>query len=67
LLNHDRFMTLADFQSYLDVQQRIETAYCDKTAWVRSAVLNVARCGYFSSDRSMREYLDRIWFAQPLH
>jgi len=66
LLNQDRFMTLADYQSYLDVQCRIEAAYCDKQAWVRSAVLNVARCGYFSSDRSMREYLDRIWFAEPL-
>ena len=66
LLNDDRFMALADYQSYIDAQQRVEDAYQDKTAWVRSAILNVARCGYFSSDRSIFEYLDRIWHAQQL-
>ncbi|MCL2464973.1 MAG: glycogen/starch/alpha-glucan phosphorylase, partial [Micrococcales bacterium] len=52
--------------SYLEAQARVETAYADQEAWVHSAVLNVARCGYFSSDRSVREYLDRVWHAQPL-
>ncbi|MDO8145365.1 MULTISPECIES: glycogen/starch/alpha-glucan phosphorylase [Isoptericola] len=66
LLGEDRFMVLADYQSYLDAQQRVEAAYRDPDAWSRSAVLNVARSGFFSSDRSMRDYLDRIWHAEPL-
>jgi starch phosphorylase len=66
LLGEDRFMVLADFQSYLDAQDRVEAYYRDPEAWSRSAVLNVARSGFFSSDRSMRDYLDRIWHAEPL-
>ncbi len=63
LLHQDSFMALADFQSYLDAQARVDAAYADPDAWSRSAILNVARSGYFSSDRSMRDYLDRIWHA----
>jgi starch phosphorylase len=66
LLHEDRFMVLADYQSYLDAQERVEAAYADADAWSRSAVLNVARTGFFSSDRSMRDYLDRIWHAHPV-
>jgi len=66
LLSEDRFMVLADYQAYLDAQERVERAYADPDAWSRSAVLNVARSGFFSSDRSMRDYLDRIWHAAPL-
>jgi glycogen phosphorylase len=61
LLYNDRFMTLADFRSYVDVQEQVDAAYADPTAWSRSAILNVARSGFFSSDRSMVDYLDRIW------
>ncbi len=66
LLHEDRFLVLADYQSYLDTQQRVEVAYADPDAWTRSAVLNVARTGFFSSDRSMRDYLDRIWHSAPV-
>jgi len=66
LLYDDRFMALADFRSYLDAQDRVDAAYADQDGWVRSAILNVARSGYFSSDRAMRDYLDRIWHATPL-
>jgi starch phosphorylase len=61
LLYEDRFMVLADYQSYVEAQDRVEQAYRDEDAWSRSALLNVARSGFFSSDRSMRDYLDRIW------
>lgn len=65
LLYDDRFMALADFRSYMDTQTKVRDYYKDEEAWTRSAILNVARSGYFSSDRSIRDYMDRIW--DPRH
>ncbi|MFT4166600.1 MAG: glycogen/starch/alpha-glucan phosphorylase [Microlunatus sp.] len=67
LLHEDRFMALADYESYIEAQDKVATAYADTEAWTRSAILNVARSGFFSSDRSMRDYIDRIWHTPPAY
>lgn len=61
LLAHDRFMLLADFDAYLDAQRAVDAAYRDQERWSRMSILNVARTGFFSSDRSVGEYAERIW------
>jgi len=66
LLYEDRFMALADYESYMKVQEEVDVRYADEDAWSRSAILNIARCGYFSSDRSMRDYINRIWGVTSL-
>jgi starch phosphorylase len=64
LLQRDPFMLLADFRSYVDCQQRVGLAYEDAPRWTRMSILNVARSGHFSSDRTIREYAEEIWRVQ---
>ena len=66
LLNHDPYLLLADYQAYVDCQQRVNDAYRDRANWTRMSILNCARVGRFSSDRSIREYCRDIWHASPL-
>jgi glycogen phosphorylase len=61
LLNWDTFMLLADFQPYVDCQAQVGRVYEDAQRWTRMSILNVARSGLFSSDRTIREYVDEIW------
>ncbi len=61
LLHHDRFMLLADFEAYIACQAQVDDAYRDAERWTRMSILNVARCGFFSSDRSVKEYAEKIW------
>jgi glycogen phosphorylase len=61
LLNWDTYMLLADFQSYVDCQARVGRAYEEAQQWSRMSILNVARSGVFSSDRTIKEYADEIW------
>ncbi len=61
LLGRDEYMVLADFGDYLACQDRAAKAYQDRDAWTRMSILNVARLGMFSSDRSIREYCEKIW------
>jgi starch phosphorylase len=66
LLTRDEYLVLADYQAYVDCQQRVSDAYLDPGAWTTMSILNAARVGRFSSDRSIREYCRVIWHASPV-
>ena len=57
----DRYFILKDFKSYAEAQKRVEAAYKDEKGWAKSAILNVACSGKFTSDRTIQEYVDEIW------
>jgi starch phosphorylase len=63
LLDHDEYFLLADFSAYVQCQESVSTAFLDKEEWTRKCILNIARMGKFSSDRSIREYARDIWSA----
>ncbi|MEJ5360288.1 MAG: glycogen/starch/alpha-glucan phosphorylase [Desulfobacterales bacterium] len=65
LLNEDRYFVLADFEAYHRTQMEIDALYCDPEEWTRKSILNVARIGKFSSDRTILEYNRDIWRAEP--
>ncbi len=66
LLTHDDYMLLADYESYIECQDRVGAAYRDHDHWNRMSILNVARIGKFSSDRSIRDYCSDIWKTWPV-
>ena len=61
LIHHDPFLCLADFESYSDAQKLVSAAFLDKPRWAKMAILNTARVGKFSSDRTISEYARDIW------
>jgi starch phosphorylase len=66
LLWHDPFLVLADYQAYVDCQGQVSALWCQPAAWARKSILNVARMGKFSSDRSIRDYCRHVWRAKPV-
>ena len=65
LLHDDYYMLCADFQGYLEAQAEVERAYADRDRWTRMSILNVARSGKFSSDRSIADYCRQVWDVVP--
>ncbi len=60
----DYYFYLADFEQYVECQQKVAELYADEAAWAEKAILNVARMGWFSSDRSIQDYCDEIWHLE---
>jgi starch phosphorylase len=67
LLQHDPFFLLADYQSYVECQNQVSALWADQQNWTRKSILNVARMGKFSADRSIDDYCERIWNVKPVH
>ena len=63
---NDEFFVLKDFKSYCAAQQEIERRYKDADSWFRSSTVNIAHAGHFSSDRSIQEYAEDIWYLTPV-
>lgn len=61
LVDRDHFLVLADYRAYANCQKAVDEAYRDQTTWTRKSILNVARMGYFSSDRTIRGYCQDVW------
>lgn len=66
LLSQDQYLLFADYQSYIDCQEQVSQAYRNQENWTRMSILNTARMGKFSSDRSIQEYSEEIWKTEPV-
>ena len=64
--SRDQWLTIADLRSFIDAQQQVATAYQDKDRWDRMSILNSARSGWFSSDRTIEQYADDIWKVKSI-
>ncbi|MBI5185873.1 MAG: glycogen/starch/alpha-glucan phosphorylase [Nitrospinae bacterium] len=68
LLEHgDPYLLLADYQAYVECQDRVSAAFKDHESWTRMSILNTANMGKFSSDNTIREYAEKIWGVHPVH
>jgi starch phosphorylase len=65
LSTRDEYVHLADLQPYIETQAQVDVAYADRNSWLRKSLLNIARMGKFSADRTIREYANEIWKIRP--
>jgi starch phosphorylase len=63
----DRYLVLADYAAYIACQEQVDARYGDERRWLHSAILNVAHMGIFSSDRTVKDYAERVWGVEPVH
>ncbi|HDR1336443.1 TPA: glycogen/starch/alpha-glucan phosphorylase, partial [Pasteurella multocida] len=63
---HDYYQAFADFRSYVDMQQNVDAKYQDQNAWIDSTLQNIVNMSYFSSDRTILEYAEKIWKIKPV-
>jgi starch phosphorylase len=66
LMYNDPYMLFADYQDYIDCQDKVDLAYADQENWIKMSILNSIRMGKFSSDRTIREYCEQIWGVKPV-
>ena len=66
MFKNDEFYVLADFNAYKGAQERVQQRYQDKAGWARMCLVNIAKSGFFSSDRTIKQYAEEIWHIEPL-
>ena len=66
LVYNDDFLVLKDFVSYMQAQRRVDEVFSDRTRWAESSIVNTAKSGIFSSDRTIKEYANAVWNIKPL-
>lgn len=66
LMNNDAYLVMADYESYVKCQLNVEQQYKDRQNWIRKSIINTARAGKFSSDRTIRQYAEEIWNIKPV-
>jgi starch phosphorylase len=66
LIHSDPFLCLPDYQDYSDAHQKVDTAFKNRAHWAKMAILNTARMGKFSSDRTIKQYASEIWKLNPV-
>jgi starch phosphorylase len=65
LMQNDEYFVLKDFASYIDAQERVDNAYRNRNRWLTMSAKNIAHSGFFSSDRTIKQYADEIWGLEP--
>jgi starch phosphorylase len=65
-MQKDEYLLFADYQSYIDCQEQVNQAYRNQENWTRMSILNTARMGFFSSDRTIQDYCQDIWQVEPV-
>ena len=66
IYRNDEYFHLADFDAYVEAQQKVEKLYADRRHWNQICLLNIARSGHFSTDRTIRQYNDDIWHLEKI-